>query len=79
MTSFQQAKQIIQARFPSGSIKSAFEYKKQFYVFNVDTGTSSYENPYYAVSKITGKLTGITPFEDFNRFFSDADHYPIEV
>ena len=79
MISVQEAKDIIQARFPEGNIRSAFEYKNRFYVFNVDLHTSDYENPFYAVSKSDGKLTGVSPFSDFEAFFDDADNHQIEV
>lgn len=80
MISLDKARQIIAKAHPKDKVEQVFEYRKQFYVFELkDKEETTYDSPFYLVSKITGKLTSFIPTEDLDGFFSDMENHQLGV
>lgn len=80
MITVQKAKEIISKAHPKETISQCFEYKGDFFVFELKEGDKkTFDSPFYAVSKLTGKISSVNPTDDLDNFFDDMESNQIKV
>lgn len=72
----QQAMNTFKKHFPKLTITKCVDYDKRHYVIEAveNINVTDYNSPYYAVHKISGKITSFSPSFDLDAFFDAIDN-----
>ena len=71
MISVEQAKGILEKRFPDAGVKSSYMYKDSFYLFlapDKNADGTDYNDPYYIIDVENGNIRFLNPLEDLEAF-----------
>lgn len=71
MISVEEARGILEKRFPDAIVKSSYMYKDSYYLFyapDKNVGDVDYNDPFYIVSVDGSKTRFLNPLEDFEAF-----------
>jgi hypothetical protein len=75
MMTHKQAISTFKKRFPKLTVLRCIDYADDFYVMEAmeNPDVADYNLPYYAISKVSGKITSFVPTLDLDAFFEAVD------
>ena len=79
MINAKEAYAIFKKQYPSLTVTECCLYKNKWYIFTAPEkpGEVDFNDPYYAVNKITRKLTNFTPMEDLDAWLDALTNHQV--